>query len=117
MLSDPALWLPTEAEDHQIHQLEGQPLRQPARKPLIGGWWKVELVTVTGILYGPPFSIGSCPGHSKLEGGGQDTRWSSLLGHNRITLKTGHASLGDKGRNIFEFKAILCYITRPCFRK
>lgn len=53
MLSDPALWLPTEAEDHQIHQLEGQPLRQSAQKPVIGGWWKVELVTVTGILYGP----------------------------------------------------------------
>lgn len=53
MLSDPALWLPMEAEDHQIHQLEGQPLRQSARKPVIGGWWKVELVTVTGILYGP----------------------------------------------------------------
>lgn len=75
MLSDPALWLPVEAEDHETHQLEGQPLRQSARKPVIGGWWKVELVVVTGILYGPPFFIGSCPGQSKLEGDGQDTRW------------------------------------------
>lgn len=55
MLSDLALWLPVESEDHQIHQLEGQLLRQPAQKPVIGGWWKGELVMVTGILYGPPF--------------------------------------------------------------